>query len=432
MRVQRRRATRIRPARRRALGVAALALAGAGGAVAALRLGLWSNGVPEVAPAPLEPYFDPAELARNRDYRRGVWSMAAIAVPIAPLVAVAVAAGGARWRPRVVRMARARPWRAGLVVGAGLAVATALAGLPLGAARFAWGRHYGIVTQGTLAWLADVGKGIALQAALLAALGAALAALLARLPRAWWAALAGLVAAAAFALSLLAPLVIEPLFQRTEPLRDPALRADVLALAARSGVEAQDVLVSDASRRTTAANAYVSGLGASRHVVLYDTLLRDFPPEQVRVVVAHELAHVAEHHVLKGTTWGAVLAAPACLLAFAAVGWRTGFGRPERGTADGTDLVVRRLAVAAAALTVIGAASSPLGAWVSRAYEREAEWGALRTSRDPGAAIALQQGLTATSLGVPDPPWAVRAWFGTHPTALERIAMAERYARGGT
>jgi STE24 endopeptidase len=148
------------------------------------------------------------------------------------------------------------------------------------------------------------------------------------------------------------------------------------------------------------------------------------------MVVAHELAHVERHHVLKGSTWGAALAVPACLLIFAVVGWRTGFGRPGTG-ASGCDVVVRRVAIAAATAAVIGAASAPLSNWVSRAYEREAEWRGLQLAGDPQAAIGLQQGLVAKSLGVPDPPSGIRVWFGSHPTALERIGMALRAEREG-
>ena len=92
---------------------------------------------------------------------------------------------------------------------------------------------------------------------------------------------------------------------------------------------------------------------------------------------------------------------------------------------------MRRVAIAAAAFAVIGLASAPLSTWVSRAYEREAEWRGLAISRDPDAAIGLQQGLVKRSLGVPDPPEAVQVWFGTHPTALERIGMALRAREEG-
>lgn len=412
------------------MAIAGAAALGAGGVAALLRWRLWSSGVPQVEAAALGDWFDPAELARNRDYRRGLWAMAAIGAPLGAATAVAVAMLGGRWRPAVVRVARARPWRAGLLTGAGLATATAVVALPLAATRYAWGRDFGLVTQPVGSWLADWGKGLGIQVVIGGLLGAGAAVLIARLPRAWWAVLAALVAGLVYAGSLLSPLVIEPLFQRTRPLDDPALEADVLAIARRAGVAADDVKVNDASARTTAANAYVSGLGGSRHIVLYDTLLRDFPPDQVRMVVAHELAHVERHHVLKGSTWAAALALPACLLVFAVVGWRTGFGAPGRGPA-GCDLVVRRVAIAAAAAAVIGAASAPMATWVSRAYEREAEWRALELTSDEVAAIGLQRGLVERSLGVPDPPRAVRVWFGTHPTALERIGMALRHAQEG-
>jgi STE24 endopeptidase len=418
-----------RESSRRAAGLAAVAAVGAGGIVALLRWRLWSSGVPDVDPAPLTDWFDPDELARNRDYRRGVWTMAVVGAPLAAAAAVGVALLGPRWRPGLVRAARAKPWRAGALFGVGLTLVTTAVALPLSGARYAWGRDYGIVTQGLPAWLLDLLKGLGIQVVISGAIGAGVAVLIARAPRVWWVAFAAGAAALIYALSLLSPLLLEPVFQRTEPLRDPALSAEVLDLAERAGVQADDVKVNDASARTTAANAYVSGLGDSRHIVLFDTLLRDFPRDQVRMVVAHELAHVERRHVLKGSTWGAALALPACLLVYAIVGWRTGFAGPGRGQA-GAELVVRRLAVAAAAAAVIGLASAPLGTWVSRAFEREAEWRGLAIAGDPDAAIGLQQGLVERSLGVPDPPPPISAWFGTHPTALERIGMALR-ARDG-
>jgi STE24 endopeptidase len=409
-----------------AAAIAATAALGAGALVGLMRWRLWSSGVPSVDPAPLRDWFDPAELARNRDYRRGLWTMAVAGIPLASATAVGVALAGGRWRPAVVRASRARPWRAGLVFGAGLSLATFAVSLPLATARYAWGRDFGIVTQGVPGWVLDMAKGLAIQLVVSALIAAGAAALIARAPRLWWTGLAAAIAAFIVVMSFLSPLVIEPLFQRTEPLRDPALSAQVLELARLSGVQADDVTVNDASARTTAANAYVSGLGASRHIVLYDTLLRDFPRDQVKVVVAHELAHVARRHIAKGSLWGAALALPGCLLIFAAVGWRTGFAPAGPGE-QGCDLVLRRLAVAAAAAAIVSTASAPLSNWVSRAFEREAEWGALSVTRDPQAAIGLQQGLVARGLGVPDPPLGIRIWLGTHPTALERIALALRF-----
>ena len=409
---------------RRAALLAAGAVTLAGGIAALLRWKLWSGaGVPAPEAPPLADWFDPDALARAERYRAGVWTMAAVGAVLAPLAAIGWAVVAWRMAPALVRLTRGRVWIAGALVGAGLAVATTLVVLPLRVVRLAWGREFGIITQGTAGWLVDVAKGLAVEAVLLGVVGGVLAVLVARLPRAWPVALAGAVAALVFVVSAAAPVVIEPLFQRTRPLEDPALRADVLAMAERAGVPAREVLVNDASTRTNASNAYVSGIGASRRIVLYDTLIRDAAPDEVRAVVAHELAHVARDHVVKGSAWAAALALPAALLVGAAVGWRTGFA-PAGRDRDGAALVVRRVAVAGAAAACLAALSAPIGNWVSRAYEVEADWVALGVTEDPDAQIALQRGLAERSLAVPDPPVAVRVWFGSHPTTLERIGLA--------
>ena len=187
---------------------------------------------------------------------------------------------------------------------------TTVVSLPLSGARYAWGRDYGIVTQGVPGWTLDLAKGLGIQVLITAGIGAGVAVAIARAPRWWWAIVAVEFATLVYALTVLSPLLLEPVFQKTEPLRDRDLSAQVLELAERAGVEADDVVVNDASARTTAANAYVSGLGGSRHIVLYDTLLRDFPRDQVRMVVAHELAHVERRHVLKAATWGRPSSSP--------------------------------------------------------------------------------------------------------------------------
>lgn len=415
---------------RRAFALAAMAICAAAVLALVLRLTLW--GAPGAAgpDARLADWFDPAVIDANRPFRRTLWALAAAGAVLLPVAAVAAASLGARWRPRVVRLARGRAWCAGLITGAGFAIGATVVMAPVDIARFAAGRDAGVITQGTGPWLLDRLGALGVRMAIWGALGTVLAVLLARLPRTWWIALSACIAAFAVAMSMLAPVLIEPLFQRTEPVRDPVLRAQVIDLAERAGVDVGDVRVNDASARTTAANAYVSGLGASRRIVLYDTLVRGFPADQVRAVVAHELVHVERRHVLKGTVWVAVLGLPACLLLFAVVGWRTGVGAPGPGR-EGCDLVVRRMAVVVAAAAVIGAVSLPLQNAVSRSFEREADAAALAlTGGDAAALIALQQGFIARNRGVPDPPGWVTWWFGTHPDALERIGAARAWEDG--
>ncbi len=182
--------------------------------------------------------------------------------------------------------------------------------------------------------------------------------------------------------------------------------------------------MSDASRRTTAPNAYVSGVGRTRRIVLFDTLVRDLPRDEVRYVVAHELAHVSRRHVARGLAIGATLAVPACLALGALVAWRTGDGPPD------PELALRRASLAALGATALGVLGGPLAAWLSRAHEREADWAALGVTGEPDAVIRAHQSLIGRSLGVPDPPRWVRLLYGSHPTALERIGLALR-ARAG-
>lgn len=413
------------PTRRgpRAALLAAAGLALGGAIVGVLRWQLWSGPVPEVTPPLVGEFFDPAELARNEDYRRGVWTMALVAIPIAPLAAWGIAATSRRWAPLLDRIGRGRALAVGAGVGAGLAVAIALAELPVRLARYLWGRDFGVITQEPAAWLLDVAKGIGLEALLLALAGVALAALMWWLPRAWPAGLAAVIVALVFAGSYAGPIVLEPIFQSTSSLEDSELRDEVLLLADEAGVSVDEVLVNDASARTTASNAYVSGLGGTKRIVIFDTLLRDAPPEEVRAVVAHELAHVSRGHVLKGTTWAAALAVPGTLLIAALVGWRTGFARPTRDRA-GRVLLASRLAWAGVGTTLVLVALIPLGNWISRAYENEADAIALELTGDPDAQIALHQGLVDRSLGVPDPPGPVQVLLGTHPTPIERIGRA--------
>ena len=125
-----------------------------------LRWKLWSSGVPAPEPTRLADWFDPAELARNRDYREGLWTMAAIGVPLAPAVAVGVALLGGRWRPGVVRRPAGAPGGRASSSASGSRSATVVVALPLSIARYAWGRDYGIVTQPVPGWLLDLAKGV--------------------------------------------------------------------------------------------------------------------------------------------------------------------------------------------------------------------------------------------------------------------------------
>jgi len=191
------------------------------------------------------------------------------------------------------------------------------------------------------------------------------------------------------------------------------LTAEIKELGAKEGVTVDKVLVADASRRTTTANAYVSGLGPTKRVVFYDTMLDGrFSPPELESVAAHELGHVAKSHIWKGLGWFALIAIPGVFL----VWWLT----ERRGGLPDPRLVPLAIAVA----LVYSLLVAPFGNLVSRRYEAEADWMALTATNDPESFIDLERKLTVTSLGDPDPPAWSNLFFGTHPTPMKRIGMA--------
>ncbi len=201
-----------------------------------------------------------------------------------------------------------RPVLAGAAVGAGLSVLLVLVDLPLSAWSHQRAVDFGLSTQGWPDWFGDLGRSTLIGAGFAAVGGALAVALIRRFPRHWWAPGAAVVIAFGVITIWLFPVVIDPIFNDFEKLPPGQTRSDVLELADRAGVDVGEVYRVDASRRTTAANAYVIGLGHSKRVVLYDNLLTGFPRDQVRLVVAHELGHQKHDDLLRGLAWLALVA----------------------------------------------------------------------------------------------------------------------------
>jgi STE24 endopeptidase len=219
------------------------------------------------------------------------------------------------------------------------------------------------------------------------------------------------------------PVLIDPLFNKFERLPNGPIRSEVLQLADRAGVDVGEVYRVDASRRTTGANAYVNGIGHTKRVVLYDTLLRDFPPDQVQSVVAHELGHVKHRDVPRGLLWLAIVAPAAMLL----VQRLTERLAPEARRGRGAGPAV--LPAAALSIALVGFVVNIPGNAMSRGVEASADAYSLRLENDPAAMIGLERRLAVQNLGDPDPPGWVQFVFGTHPKTVERIGFALTWAR---
>jgi STE24 endopeptidase len=179
----------------------------------------------------------------------------------------------------------------------------------------------------------------------------------------------------------------------------------------------------DASRRTTAINAYVNGIGSSKQVVLYDTLLRDLNRGERNSVVAHELGHVHGNDIRRGLIFVALIT-PLALIFIS--GMSEAIGRP-RGAEPGQPSYLPALALAIAATSlVIGIPGNQL----SRAVEARADTFALQLTNDPRGMIELQQQLADRNLSDPDPPGAFDFVFGTHPPTIDRIGAALAWEQG--
>jgi len=309
-----------------------------------------------------------------------------------------------------------------------LLVVAQLLGLPFAARVRVVRRRFGLVTQGWAGWWADLGRSFTLGVVLQLAAAEGVFALSGWLPRWWWAPAAGAAAVLTVLFSFLWPLLVEPLFNRFTPMPAGELRENLLALAARDGVRVREVLVADASRRTTALNAYVSGIGATRRIVVYDTLLSGARPRDAELVVAHELGHVVHRDVLYGTVLGALgAAAGACAVGLLARwGALTGAAGVPGGVGAAADPRVLPLLLALA--SVLGVLAGPLQCAVSRRVEARADRHALDATGDPDAFIAMQRDLAVANVADPHPPRWLRVLFSTHPSAAERVAAARARA----
>ncbi|HWG93911.1 MAG TPA: M48 family metalloprotease, partial [Mycobacteriales bacterium] len=232
---------------------------------------------------------------------------------------------------------------------------------------------------------------------------------------------AGLVVVVSFAY----PLVVEPVFNRFTPLAAGPLRDDLLALAEREGVQVDDVLVADASRRTTALNAYVSGFGSTRRIVVHDTLLAQASDAEVRLVVAHELAHAENRDVLTGTLLGALAAAAAVVALALLLSWTPLLRRAGvEGPGD-----PRAVALVLALTALGGFLAGPVSNLVSRRVEARADVASLDLTRDPQTFVEAQRRLALANLSDLEPSRVLRLLFATHPSTTERIATAREWER---
>lgn len=370
---------------------------------------------PEPVPVEARAYFSEAQIEKAEDFRTGqLWIyVAQTALGLAVLALIVR-------RPPERLAALRRPVLAGAAVAAAISVAAAAAALPLSAVARERAKDVGLVTQDWTGWLGDKAKSAGIGAGFAAIGGAVLVLGMRRFGGRWW--IPGTVAVVAFGAitSFAGPVVLDPLFNDFKPLPRGELRSDVLRLAREAGVDVGEVYEMDASRRTTAANAYVNGLGHTKRVVLYDTLIEDFTPAETRMVVAHELGHVHYHDMRNGLIWLAIVA-PFGMWATAVLA--------ERLAPRGGALGPRAVPAVALSIAIVVPVLTMISNQLSRDVERRADAFSLQLTDDPQTLIEFQRRIAAKNVSDPDPPALSRFLLGTHPTTLERIGMAKAFER---
>jgi STE24 endopeptidase len=294
-------------------------------------------------------------------------------------------------------------------------------------------RRFGLSNQSLWGWLSDWLKGLALGTLLGAPLIQASYWVIRRWPRQWWAVLSALLIPFSVLLANLAPVLIMPLFNKFEPIPDTELEERIKRLASDQGVNVSRVLQMNMSKQTKKANAFFTGVGNTKRIVLGDTLLDEFNRDEVEVVLAHELGHQVHRDLWKLIA----LQLPLTLGSFFAMyklasptlrrmsgAWEI---RAEEGIEDPASLPL--LGLIASSFSLL--AGPAVNAVIRRAVEHPADAYALEVTKNPGAFIDAMEKLGRMNLSDPDPPRLVKWLFHNHPTLRERIDFARRFGAAG-
>jgi STE24 endopeptidase len=375
----------------------------------------------------MAPTPPPAEGARARVYHRRqlALSLLGLALSIIYLLVLIETRAAAHLTAYLARWTT-RWWLELGVVFLVLAGAYRVVTLPLLWLGGYWlPRRFGLLHQPFRRWLWD-----ALKAALIGGTLGLLAVLviyaLLRVTPWWWLWGAAIFLGGYALLALVAPIWLVPLFYRLTPLPDGEVRTRVLALARQVGVPVTGVFVVDQSRKSRTANAAVTGLGRTRRILLFDTLLDEFTADEVEAVVAHELAHQLHGDIRRGLMVQGALTLVTFWIADRALRWGAGWLGLD-GPAD-----IAGLALFGLILVLVSLAALPVANGWSRRVEWQADRFALQTIPDPRAFIRSMERLATLNLAEREPHRLEELFLYSHPAIGRRIAHARQFPHGLT
>jgi STE24 endopeptidase len=290
-------------------------------------------------------------------------------------------------------------------------------------------QRYGLSNQSRGAWMLEELKGLGVGIALGTPLLAGLYWVIRRWPSRWWAIVSGLTVPIAIIFTRLAPVLIMPLFNKYEPIKNRKLAERITSLAAREGVPVSDVLQMDMSKQTKKANAFFTGMGRSKRIVVGDTVLDEFTEDEIEVVLAHELGHQVHRDLWKLIALSAPLSAFGLFAAHAlSPGILRRWGKswklnPERGLADEASIPLLFLLWGGATQLLLPIVNGLIRTQV----EHPADAYALKLTRNPQAFIGAMEKLARMNLANPKPSALVKYLLYDHPPVGERIAFAREW-----
>ncbi|CAG7645142.1 M48 family metallopeptidase [Paenibacillus allorhizosphaerae] len=332
-----------------------------------------------------------------------------------------------RWQERLERTVRPVSLRFPLYV-LWINLIVFLVFLPLRITSYSLSRSYGLSTQTVWSWLRDKAVGFGVNYAVML-LVAAVAFWFIRRGGRWWVKLWLLSVPFTLFMIYIQPVVIDPLYNEFTRLSDPKLERHILDLAAKADIPADRVYEVDMSQKTNELNAYVTGIGSSLRIVLWDTTLRSLMEPEILLIMAHEMGHYVMHH-LEWSAVGAVVSSffliwiGSWLYRWVQQRWGRSLGIPQAGSMAGFPLVLLILSV----LTFV---SLPVANTVSRQAEHAADLFAFELIGSSDNAVTMYQKLAASSLSDVNPPLLVKLFRSTHPSIMERIIDAQTYRPAG-
>jgi Zn-dependent protease with chaperone function len=350
-----------------------------------------------------------------------VWSVALLGIVLASGLsasmrdaaeALAAWTGSPRWQPAVAVFAYV------VLLSAAHEVGT----LPLSFySGFLLERRYELSTQTLRSWLLDQGKAFFVGLVLGSAGTELIYGSMRVASDRWWLWAGGMFALLIVGLTNLAPVVLLPLFYPIKPLDRDALRARLLALADRAGARVLGAYEWGLAAKTKRANAALAGIGATRRILVSDTMLMEYSDDEIEVVLAHEMAHHVHGDIWKGIVFESGLILAGFYLAARLLRW---LAAPIglRGAADIAGLPLLLLAAGAVSVLML-----PIAHALSRAFERSADRFALDLTRNPSAFVSAMRRLAAQNLAEDNPSKVVQVLFYSHPPIRERIAAAEAF-----